>query len=137
VSDEHRRAVAKCEAGESGHGFLASGRSGKMLVGDAGEALDRRRQRPPWIGEREKPLAEIDPASRPKPDADGADLDDPFALGLVPGRLEIDRNELVFQRLGRSSRRAGGRSSRRMRAPEMYCGAPMMAVAPTMQASDG
>jgi hypothetical protein len=68
-----------------------------MLVRDAGEALDRRGQRPLRICEREKPVTEQGRAIRPEPDADGTDLDDSLALGLVPGRLEVDRDELAFQ----------------------------------------
>jgi len=97
VSDENRRPIAKREAGESGHGVLAGGRPGEVLVRYAGQPPDGRRQRPPRVGEREKALTELDRPIRPEPDADRADLDDPLALGLVPCRLEVDRDELASQ----------------------------------------
>jgi len=98
VSDENGRPIAKREACESDHGILAAGRSGEVLVRYAGQPPDGRRQRPLGVGEREKTLTKLDRPIRPEPDADGTDLDDPLALGLVSGRLEVDCDELAFQR---------------------------------------
>ena len=137
VSDENRRPIAKREAGESGYGVLAGGRPGELLVGYTGQSPDGRRQRPPGVGEREKAFTELDRPIRPQPDADRTDLDDPLTLGLVPGRLEVDRYELASQQFAdlAAERAVGRRAARAQR--EGYCPGSTSAMAPAVQANGG
>jgi hypothetical protein len=97
VANEHRRSIAKREAGEGGDGGLAGGSAREILVRDPRQPPDRRRERTLGIGERKKALPEFDRAVPREADAHRTDLDDPLALGLVAGRLEVDRDELAFQ----------------------------------------
>lgn len=137
VSDKNRRPIAKREAGESGYGVLAGGRPGELLVGYTGQSPDGRRQRPPGVGEREKAFTEQGRPIRPQLDADRTDLDDPLTLGLVPGRLEVDRYVLASQQFAdlAAERAVGRRAARAQR--EGYCPGSTAAVAPAVQANGG
>jgi len=130
VSDKNRRPIAKREAGESGYGVLAGGRPGELPP-------DGRRQRPPGVGEREKAFTEQGRPIRPQLDADRTDLDDPLTLGLVPGRLEVDRYVLASQQFAdlAAERAVGRRAARAQR--EGYCPGSTAAVAPAVQANGG
>jgi hypothetical protein len=98
VTDEPGWPVPEGVARERGHRLLAARRADEVDVVDAGEPSDRRRERPTRIGEGLERVTEPDFAAGSEPYADRADLDDPLALSVVTGGLDVDGDELAFQR---------------------------------------
>ena len=93
VADEARRTVAESEGHEESDGLLGRGRVAQILVANAGQAQDRRRERPARIREGEESLPERHRAVGRHGQADRADLDDRLGLRLVPCGLEVDCDE--------------------------------------------
>src|SRR3954451_14146194 len=77
---------------ESGGELGEARRTRRHLVGDAGERLDRRRDRGPWIHQGRPLRAHLEAV-----DLDDADLGDAVPRRLAAGRFEVDHCERAFQ----------------------------------------
>ena len=98
VTDESGRAILERKRDEERNRLSNRRCAAQILVANAGQPHDRRRERTARVGEREETLAEPHGTIRRNGQTDRADLDDLFVLWLVPGCLEVDRDENPVQR---------------------------------------
>jgi hypothetical protein len=97
VPDEARWSIPTGEGAEGGDRLIRRRCSNELVIMDAGQPDDGRRKRSLWIDEGLESFAQRDRSVGGEGETDRADLDDPLALGVVAGRLDVEGDELAVQ----------------------------------------